>query len=1059
MLPVIAVNYRQLEIPLHTADTSCTMNFAQLIEQTPRDPNALDTLLAQLGFFDPSEKSSAAPIQNAISGHRFITPAGVKPKTSRRKKVSVAAPSQMPIVAPNSTQRAQRVLETIARDEVERAAWLQIVDAVMQDCARASDPFVSLFNLSRLSEAVSDRALFFVELQDDDFRARLCRLLSFSQSLADSLIQNPHWLDLHAPAQPISRPQLRILAQKAMDEFSTPNEKLDALRRFRQQHFLRIGTLDLESQTWRDEADFAIVTQQISDLAQVCVQKALQVLAPDNPPFCVLIMGKGGARELNYSSDIDLIFLHNGESEAMSALGRSLLRELGATTASGTLYRVDMRLRPEGSSGPLTTSFGYALSYYESFAAPWEWQALIKARAIAGDAKLGRRFLRFTRGVTWARRADDDHLQAIVDMKRRSEATADGRDNLNVKSGPGGIRDAEWIVQQLQMMVGPQHPRARVAATLDALQVLAELDALSFEQARELRDGYLFLRVLEHRLQLWQERAIRNLPTSEAEKAALARRVGCRARGASAARWLDEEHARHQKSIRALCEHLFWGWRQSSREAATTAVHGLVPDADAEMQTRLNRLQRGSENQPLPAPLARQIGAVLPAALQHLNSAAQPARALANLERLCDNSGNRLSVLRDLAASPDLSSAIFAILGGAREVADTLVDTPELLDLAAQRSLLARGRDENEARAACRDYCLTFRDRHAALRRWKHREMLRIALRDLSVRAPTVRISAGISYLCRACLELALEEIGRELHPNLGALGFAVLGMGKLGGAEMHPASDADVIWVHDAPADWENAGKIAAQLANEITHYLGAHSGGVRVWEVDARLRPEGRNGILAPSVEGFVHYFERQSGGLSVWERQALTRARFVAGDARTGARLMALIRHVAYPETWQAQWSDELRHIKHRVETERARAGSETIYDVKLGRGALSDIEWAAQWLAMKHGAQFLELQRPNTLQVLAAAKDAQLLGESEERALREAYEFLQRAQIRLHWALDNPSAAQIENSIAWQSWAGAVFPELSREAACEEFANQWKMHTSAVRNVFERVRDAL
>ena len=206
-------------------------------------------------------------------------------------------------------------------------------------------------------------------------------------------------------------------------------------------------------------------------------------------------------------------------------------------------------------------------------------------------------------------------------------------------------------------------------------------------------------------------------------------------------------------------------------------------------------------------------------------------------------------------------------------------------------------------------------------------------------------------------------------------------------------------------------------------------------------------------------MHYFERSSGGLSVWERQALTRARFVAGDARTGARLMALIRHVAYPEIWRDEWSDELRHIKHRVETERARANDESLYDVKLGRGALSDIEWTAQWLAMKHGAKFPELQRPNTLQVLAAAKNVDLLAESEERALHEAYLFLQRAQIRLHWALDNPSAAQHENSPSWQSWAGAVFPELSRDSACEAFVAEWKAHASLVRSVFERVRDAL
>jgi glutamate-ammonia-ligase adenylyltransferase len=212
----------------------------------------------------------------------------------------------------------------------------------------------------------------------------------------------------------------------------------------------------MEGQTWRDEDDFNLVVRQISDLAQVCVQEALRVLGKEEClPFAVIGMGKLGARELNYSSDIDLIFLHDGDNAAMQKLGETLFKALSDSSSAGTIHRVDMRLRPDGKSGPLVTSMSYALSYYESYAAAWEWQAMIKSRVIAGDASLGRRFRKFLRGVTWARRADDAHLREMLAMKRRSEATPEGKDLSNVKQGPGSIRDAEWVVQQSQMMVGP----------------------------------------------------------------------------------------------------------------------------------------------------------------------------------------------------------------------------------------------------------------------------------------------------------------------------------------------------------------------------------------------------------------------------------------------------------------------------------------------------------------------------------------------------------------------------------------------------------------------------
>jgi len=1027
-------------------------SFSALLCADPISPDDVHARLETLGFAETPEEKPVIK-QRAFS--------------SSRRRTRLATMSTPAAATTRPTTRALKLIEGLSKSATESEALFAVLDEVVEDLSRAADPLKALLNFSRLCDSVGDREAFFGQLlRDAPQRVRLTELLGFAQSLADTLIREPELIGtLSTPATPISRPELRRLARDCYS-LSTPlDAKLNALRRFRRRQTLRIGLLDMERATWRNADDFHLVVRQISDLAQVCVQETLHLLSPDDSaPFCVLAMGKMGARELNYSSDIDLIFLHDGNNHQMNELGQTLFKALNDTSADGALYRVDMRLRPEGSAGPLVTPFDYALSYYESYAAAWEWQALIKTRGVAGDAKLARRFRRFTRGITWARRSDDGHLRDIVEMKRRSESTPEGADSQNVKQGPGSIRDAEWVVQQLQMMVGPSHPKARAKDTLRALEVLASLDTLSFEETRSLRDGYLFLRVLEHRLQLWEEQAIRVLPTSENGRAALARRMGCAWKGASATRWLTEEHDGYRAQIRALCEKLFWGWREEDNDERGILNDELGEENSAFIihNSALIRLAEGTSTHPLPAPLSRQIKAVLPPVIEAANHAADPERALANLERLAEASGNRLSLLRSLADTPRLARGVLTILGGSQFLTDTLVRFPELLDLAAQRTLLEARKTPDAARADCRAYCLTFRDRKAALRRWKAREMLRIGLRDLVLDASPHDITGEIAVLCGACLDFATAEVGASLRPESQNIAFGVLGMGKLGGSEMHYSSDADVIFAHENFAPAEN---VATRWAEELIQFMGERTEDGIVFETDARLRPEGRNGALAPSFQSFLEYFERaqkESGnGLQIWERQALTRARFVAGDAALSGKLMAAIRHVAFPETWQIEWSDELRHIKTRVETERgakAKVG-EIVFDVKIGKGGLSDIEWTTQWLALKFGAQFPVLQTRSTLFQIEAAREAGVLQTEEADALRDAYTFLRRAELRLQIAHEYSAPAVKKNSKEWTAWTRAVFPDETGEIAAERFVTEWSTHTGAAREVFEKVRDAL
>jgi glutamate-ammonia-ligase adenylyltransferase len=475
----------------------------------------------------------------------------------------------------------------------------------------------------------------------------------------------------------------------------------------------------------------------------------------------------------------------------------------------------------------------------------------------------------------------------------------------------------------------------------------------------------------------------------------------------------------------------------------------------------LQRMSEGTSTHPLPAPLSRQIKAALPAALIHLAHAADLERALVILERLCDASGNRLSLLRTLGNEPQVARAVFAILGGSQWLSDTLIHFPQLLDLAAQRSLLAQPRSREEARAACRDYCLAFRDRRAALRRWKAREMLRIGLRDLAMDAPAPEITREIADLAQACIDFACDEIRAARRPASESVAFAVLGMGKFGGGEMHYSSDADVIFVCDPALDEEAGMREATGWAEDLMRFCGERTEDGLVFEIDPRLRPDGRSGPLVRTVQGFVDYFERASNGIAVWERQALTRSRFVAVMPATGARLMAAINHVAFPAEWQSGWGDELRHIKGRVENERAAKGTKSggVYDVKLGPGCLSDIEFCAQWLALKHGARVDELQTPNTLQQIEAAQNAGLLSSDEARTLGETYTFLRRAELRLQVTPGTRRQGRESGSKEWVAWTRSLFPRNRTKSRQNASRKQWQTSTQAARRVMERVRDEL
>ncbi|HVF84932.1 MAG TPA: putative nucleotidyltransferase substrate binding domain-containing protein, partial [Abditibacteriaceae bacterium] len=350
-------------------------------------------------------------------------------------------------------------------------------------------------------------------------------------------------------------------------------------------------------------------------------------------------------------------------------------------------------------------------------------------------------------------------------------------------------------------------------------------------------------------------------------------------------------------------------------------------------------------------------------------------------------------------------------------------------------------------------------DRAAAMRRWRARELVRIGLRDLVLDASPIETAREISDLAASCIALGVAEIGNEMRPASENIAFSVMGMGKLGGGEMHYASDCDVMFVFDSYGESSTRNsEVAVAWAERLMHWVGARTADGQGFEMDARLRPEGKSGALARNVASFLEYFERQSGGLAAWERQALTRSRFVAGDPTTAAKLQAAIRHVAFPEHWKHEWSDELRHIKSRVENERGKRATD-VFDVKLGLGTLSDIEWTAQWLALKYGAQFLDLQTPNTLRQIEGASQNRVLDEASAQDLTNAYLFFRRAELRLQITQENAPRVVKRGSKEFINLSRALFPDERTAVAQEKFEEQWSLSAQNVRAIFARVRDAL
>ena len=899
----------------------------------------------------------------------------------------------------------------------------------LAELAATGRPDEGLRQLARLAMASGSPQGLFSHLGADPILCqRLVQIVSHSTFLADILVRNSEfllWLLADTPhlVEPLERSALRRILHADLDHAPGFEERLEVLRRAHRREVLRIGAAEILG-----TKPVAQIGRELADLADVVVELALETcqhalwqdhgrpLDERGRParFLVVGLGKYGGQELNYSSDIDLIFLWDGEgetqpeqggtrlenSEFFRRLSQRLVQVLTAATKEGFFYRVDMRLRPEGASGTLTHSLRASWAYYETRGELWERQMLIKARRVAGSQTLGEQYSAMLRPFIYPAHFHSAPHEEIRRIKERIEASIRERPRgeNNIKLQAGGIRDIEFIVQCLQLLYGGVRPQARIHNTLAALDRLAKVSALTVAEAAALKSAYEFFRRIENLLQIASGRPDYAIP-EDARALALIMGYGDARAFASAL-------AGHRLRVRRLFAALFYSdatapraptWLlevESGSEVAQAdlAARGFVDGAAAH-----RRLQRLAAMDLLLSGGRAHFEALLPELLNSLAAAPDPDQGLLRFTQLVEAYGAPGALYTLLQEHTGCRTLLIAICGSSRFLADLLRRDPALLD-----SLVDQAGQGLALGPACGDL--------NAIARMQNQALLRIGADDLMGLATEEETFLRLTELGEDVLQAAYRLAWRPLAQRWGKprnrrgrdVGFAVLAAGKFGGREVDFGSDLDLFFVY------ESDGKTGRGVPNsvffiEFSQHLIALLAERRLYAVDARLRPEGASAPMAISLAGYRRYLAQRA---ATWERMALSRARQVAGDAEFGARVLRAIERFVYSREADAALAVQMQEMRQRMEPQGKRRAR---IDIKRGPGGIVDIEFVAQVLVLKWGYRDRSLRVGSTRRALQLLVERGCLDLERGRFLLDAYEYLRAVEKGMRLASDKASDA--------------------------------------------------
>ncbi len=942
--------------------------------------------------------------------------------------------------------------------------FTELLPGLLAACSGAADPDMALSNCERFVSALGDVPSFLSLFKaKPDILLSLITVFGASRFLSTFLVvtadeslpllTNPEFLAYRNGKEPLMERLAALIGSKTDDK-----SFFRILRLFRKQEMFRIGLRDLLG-----KADLRETVADLSDLAEVCLQKAYEwaeaalrsrygkplTERTDGTPipagFAVIAMGKLGGRELNFSSDVDLMYVYtaDGETEGVRSadgtatnritnhqyfikLSEKLSAAIGERTEDGFVFRVDLRLRPEGQRGPLAQSLGGYEIYYESWGQTWERSALIKARAVAGDEAVGREFMERITPFVYRKYLDYGAIAEIGDMKQKinKDAEQKGKTHRDVKLGYGGIREIEFVIQALQLIYAGRDRSLRERNALKALHILSQKGLITYQEHAELAKAYTFLRTVEHRIQILDDLQTQIIPSDEREQRTLARRTGYLERGKEAEA-LFRDYAEHTRKVRNIYDDLFAF--SGEERVAEKAGHdyGQLLDPETPEQEAVASLKSYGFRDPGKAyrdllllregaafvhqtPRSRKLfNEIFPSLFRELVASPDPDMALNHLESFLAAQGSWETFQSLVKLDTSAGKVLVAIFANSEYLSRMLVGRPALLqNLLESRKAYGIGTYALFAKelAEALDRASSLSEKLDALRRFKHQEEVRIGMADLLSNLKLTAVSRDLSKLAEVCLEAALRLAGSETGRRYGTQGplsgLAVIGAGKLGGRELSYGSDLDILFVFKEdlappPPPGLTVFEYFSKVAEKTISYLSALTREGFAFRIDTRLRPTGSKGPLVQSIDAFRGYYFTQA---ETWERQALLRARPVAGDPAVGADFCSVIQDLIYRDADKEALAGDIRAMRKRMEEEVGKESGKQ-YNIKQGAGGLVDIEFLVQYLQLLHGKKHRRVRVPGTYNALRALKRLRLLKEGECGTLLDAYLFLRQLESRM------------------------------------------------------------